>query len=229
MNEYTAFGVQLPRAPGHEVIGKLVKKGSNVPDKYSVGKRYGRGWFGGCCFSCDNCRRGEFIACDTHQISGISDDGGYAEYIVCPWSSLASIPDNITSSEAAPLMCAGVTVFNGLRSMHLSPPSTVGIIGLGGLGHLAIQFASKMGYRTVAISSSSKKKEFAMKLGAHEYIDSSAGDLGKQLQALGGCSVILSTMDNTDVMTAAMGGLSTNGRLVVIGASMDAIKVVPGR
>jgi len=225
---YAAFpGVSLPRVPGHEVVGKIVKRGSGVPEKYTIGGRYGRGWFGGACFHCENCRKGDYVTCDSHQVSGITDDGGYAEYIVAPWESLAKIPDSLSSVEAAPLMCAGVTVFNGLRSAGARPPQTVAVIGLGGLGHLALQFANKMGYRVVAVSSSDDKKDFAMKLGAHEFVNSKTNDIGEGLKKLGGANVILSTMDNVELMSKAVGGLATNGRLIIIGASTDAVKVVP--
>jgi len=232
-DEFTYYnqwpGLKLPRVPGHEIIGRIVKKGSLVPEKYKVNERYGRGWFGGACFHCESCRKGDYITCDLHWVSGISDDGGYAEYVVAPWESLAKVPDSLSSVEAAPLLCAGVTVFNGLRSAGAQPPDTVAVIGIGGLGHLAIQFAHKMGYRTVAVSSSDDKKDFALKLGAHDFINSKTHDIGEELKKLGGAKVILSTMAKSELMSAAIGGLANNGRLIVIGASMDPIKAVPAQ
>jgi len=218
-------GLQLPRVPGHEVVGELVSKGSSVPSKYETGKRYGRGWFGGCCFACEACRRGDFILCQTLWVSGISDDGGYAEYMVCPWESLAAIPDNLSSEMAAPLLCAGVTVFNSLRNAGAVPPATVAVVGLGGLGHLGIQFANRMGYKTIAISGSDKKKDLAMKLGAHDYIDSSKQDPAEALQKIGGARVILSTMSNAEMMTKMVSGLGQNGVLITLGGSMEPLKV----
>lgn len=223
---HSVYPVKYPRVPGHEIVGEIVAKGSMVPEKYQVGGRYGRGWFGGCCFHCESCRRGDFVTCDSNQISGISDDGGYAEYVVAPWESLAKVPDNLKSSEAAPLLCAGVTVFNAIRNAGAQPPSLVAVVGIGGLGHLAIQFAKAMGYRVVAVSSSDKKKDQAMKLGATEYIDSSKGDVGEQLQKLGGARVIVCTTTDAELMTKlATGGLGKDGVFLAIGASMDPIKV----
>ncbi|WP_217495830.1 alcohol dehydrogenase catalytic domain-containing protein [Mangrovivirga cuniculi] len=185
-------GIEFPRIPGHEVVGKVTKTGKNV-ERFKEGQRVGVGWHGGHCFECEPCRRGDFISCENAKISGISYDGGYAEYMVAPQEAVASIPDEIDSVEAAPLLCAGITTFNSLRNSPANPGDVVAVQGIGGLGHLGIQFAAKMGYRVVAISTSESKKELAEKLGAKHFIDTSKQDPVEELQKLGGAKVILCT------------------------------------
>jgi D-arabinose 1-dehydrogenase-like Zn-dependent alcohol dehydrogenase len=212
-------GIQYPRIPGHEVIGLIDKVGDNVPPRWKVGQRVGVGWNGGFCGYCDTCRRGDFFACETStDVTGVTRDGGYAEYMVTPFSSLALVPEDLSSEEAGPLMCAGVTTFNCLRNSDARPPEIVAVVGLGGLGHLAIQFASKCGFNTVAIGRGADKEALARQLGAAHYIDSAAQDPAAELLKLGGAKVILATVTAADAMKAVIGGLSPKGTLMIIGA-----------
>jgi D-arabinose 1-dehydrogenase-like Zn-dependent alcohol dehydrogenase len=211
-------GITLPRVPGHEVIGRIDAIGDGVPG-WSVGDRVGVGWHGGQCGQCDSCRRGDFFACqEFHRITGITADGGYGEYMLAPQSALARVPDGITSEEAAPLMCAGVTTFNALRNSGARAGDLVAVLGLGGLGHLAVQYAVKMGYRVAGIARGADKGDFAKRLGAHHYIDSQSLDPAKELQKLGGAKVILATATSAEAMQACMGGLGPRGTFMVIGA-----------
>jgi alcohol dehydrogenase len=211
-------GIQYPRVPGHEVIGVIDAVGSNVP-RWKSGQRVGVGWNGGFCGYCDNCRRGKFFVCQTStEVTGITRDGGYAEYMLAPISALASVPDDLSSVDAAPLMCAGVTTFNCLRNSGARPGDLVAVVGIGGLGHLAVQFAAKMGCKTAAIARSKDEEPLARQLGAHYYIDNKTQDPAAELQKLGGARVILATVTSADAMKAVMGGLGAGGTLMIIGA-----------
>ncbi len=221
-----AMGNPFPRAPGHEVAGVVDAVGDGV-DAWSEGDRVGVGWFGGCCFTCEPCRRGDFISCAKSQISGLSYDGGYAEYMIAPAEALARIPEDLEDADAAPLLCAGVTTFNALRASVARPGDLVAIIGVGGLGHLGIQYAVKMGFEVVAIARGTGKEALARELGAHHYIDSTASDVGEELTKLGGAMVALATVTVPDAMTPALGGLKPRGQLVVVGASPDPLQVPP--
>lgn len=211
-------GITYPRVPGHEVIGVIDAVGPNV-SRWKAGQRVGVGWNGGYCGYCDNCRRGDFFACETStDVTGVTRNGGYAEYMVAPASALALVPEELSSVEAAPLMCAGVTTFNCLRNSGARPGEVVAVIGLGGLGHLGVQFAAKCGYNTVAIARGSEKEAFARKLGAAHYIDSAAQDPAAELLKLGGAKVVLATVTSADAMKAVIGGLAPKGTLMIIGA-----------
>jgi D-arabinose 1-dehydrogenase-like Zn-dependent alcohol dehydrogenase len=209
--------IQYPRVPGHEIAGVIDGVGSDVP-WWTPGQRVGVGWLGSYCGYCEPCRRGIFIACVRQLVTGITMDGGYQEYVVVPFEGLALIPDEIGPVDAGPLMCAGITTFNPLRNSGARPGDTVAVLGIGGLGHLGVQFAARMGFRTIAIARGMDKEPLAKQLGAHEYIDSTAGDPAAALQQLGGAKIILSTATSAEAMAATIGGLSVDGRLVVLGA-----------
>ncbi len=219
-------GITYPRAPGHEIAGVIDEIGQDVPD-WREGDRVGVGWHGGHCGHCERCRRGDFITCVNGQVPGISYDGGWAEYVVVPFEALARIPEELPPAEAAPLMCAGITTFNSLRHSGALPGDTVAILGIGGLGHLGIQFASRMGFRAIAIARGKEKAALARRLGAHLYIDSEAGDVAQELLKLGGAKVILATATQTGAMRAAVGGLGIDGRFIVLGAAPDPLPVYP--
>jgi len=204
-----------PRVPGHEVAGVVAALGAGVTN-WTVGQRVGVGWNGGYCGTCLSCRRGELFACATRQVTGLTYDGGYAEYMVAPASALASIPPELTAVEAAPLMCAGITTFNALRNAGARAGDLVAILGLGGLGHLGVQFAAKMGYRTVAVARGAEKGELARRLGAWRYIDSTASDPAKELQKLGGAKIVLATVTDGAAISALQGGVGLNGTLMVL-------------
>jgi D-arabinose 1-dehydrogenase-like Zn-dependent alcohol dehydrogenase len=214
-------GIQYPRVPGHEVVGVVDSVGAGVA-QWRPGQIVGVGWHGGNCGYCDACRAGNFFGCTVKlQITGISFDGGYADYMVAPAIAVALLPDGLTPVEAAPLMCAGITTFNALRNSAAQPGDVVAVLGLGGLGHLGVQYAVKMGFKTVAIARGEDKGPLARQLGAWKYIDSQAGDPAAELQKLGGAKVILATVTNGDAMSAVAGGLGLNGTLVVIGAAQN--------
>lgn len=219
-------GLTFPRVPGHEVAGVIDALGADVPS-WKQGDRVGVGWHGGHCGHCDSCRRGSFVLCRTGQIPGISYDGGYAEYMVAPAVALARVPEGLTAADAAPLMCAGVTTFNSLRHAGAQPGDLVAVLGIGGLGHLGVQFAAKAGYRTVAIARGKDKEALARQLGAHHYIDSESQDPAAELQRMGGARVILATVTNGTAMNATLGGLGNDGKFVVLGAAHDALAVPP--
>ena len=219
-------GIQYPRVPGHEVVGTVDKIGEDVPN-WRQGQRAGVGWHGGHCGHCRSCRRGDFITCSNGQIPGITYDGGYADYMIAPFEALASIPDELTAAEAAPLLCAGITTYNALRNSGARPGDVVAVLGIGGLGHLGVQFAAKMGCHTVAIARGADKGPLARTLGAHHYLDSTTQDVAAELGRLGGARVILSTVTNSKAMTAVLGGLGVDGKLIVVGASADPIEVSP--
>jgi len=220
-------GIQYPRVPGHEVAGVIDAVGPGVAPRWTPGQRVGVGWHGGNCGYCDACRRGDFFACQTGvQITGITYDGGYADYMIASSQGIALIPDELSPVEAAPLMCAGLTTFNALRNSGARPGDLVAVLGLGGLGHLGVQFAVKMGYRTVGIARGKDKEPLARQLGAWRYIDSQAQDPAAELLKLGGASVILATATSGEAMTAVVGGLGPHGTLMVLGAG-DSISVAP--
>jgi D-arabinose 1-dehydrogenase-like Zn-dependent alcohol dehydrogenase len=218
-------GVQFPRAPGHEVAGVVDAIGAGVTG-WIPGQRVGVGWHGGHCGYCDSCRRGDFVTCQiAPETPGISYDGGYADYMIAPAGTLASIPNGLSAVEAAPLMCAGVTTFNSLRHSGARPGDTVAVLGVGGLGHLGIQFASKMGFKTVAIARGGDKASLARKLGAQHYIDSQATDAAADLTRKGGARVILATVTSGAAMSAVLGGLAVDGKLVIVGAPAEPLEV----
>jgi D-arabinose 1-dehydrogenase-like Zn-dependent alcohol dehydrogenase len=220
-------GLQYPRVPGHEIAGVVDAVGGDVVP-WKVGERVGVGWHGGHCGHCDSCRRGDFVTCRTApQVPGITYDGGYQEYMIAPAVALASIPDGLSPVDAGPLMCAGITTFNSLRHSGAAPGDFVAVLGLGGLGHLGVQFAAKMGFRTAAIARGSGKAALARQLGAHHYIDSQAQDPAAELMKLGGADVILATVTSASAMTAVIGGLAINGTLVVVGAPHEPLSVNP--
>src|SRR5215469_17419981 len=209
-------GLQYPRVPGHEVAGRIDALGDRVTN-WKKGDRVGVGWHGGHDFVCDACRRGDFAMCVNRKITGIDFDGGYAEYMIAPAAALAAIPDELPAEEAGPLMCAGVTVFNALRNSGARPGDVVAVHGIGGLGHLAVQYARKLGFETVAVARGADKADFVRRLGAHYYIDSAAEDAAAALQKLGGAKAILATVTSGRAMGAIQRGLAVNGTLMVIG------------
>jgi D-arabinose 1-dehydrogenase-like Zn-dependent alcohol dehydrogenase len=219
-------GLQFPKVPGHEVVGLIDAVGADVP-QWEVGQRVGVGWHGGNCGYCDACRNGDFFACTVDlKVTGISFDGGYGEYMVAPAIAVARVPDALSAVEAAPLMCAGITTYNALRNSGARGGDLVGVLGLGGLGHLGVQYAAKMGFETVGIARGKDKEALARQLGAHHYIDSEAGDPAGELQKLGGAKVIIATVTNGPAMSAVVGGLAPNGTLLVIGAA-DSMQISP--
>src|SRR5438445_3876060 len=218
-------GIQYPRVPGHEVAGVIDAIGPNVPG-WEPGERVGVGWNGGYCGYCDPCRRGEFFACVRGQTTGVTYDGGYGEYMIAPASAVARMPADLAPVEAAPLMCAGLTTFNALRNSGARPGDVVAVLGLGGLGHLGVQYAAKMGFHTVGIARGKDKEPLAGKLGAAAYIDSQAQDPAAELQKLGGAKAILATATSGEAMSAVQGGLAVNGTLLVVGA-VPAMQVSP--
>jgi D-arabinose 1-dehydrogenase-like Zn-dependent alcohol dehydrogenase len=226
-------GLQYPRVPGHEVIGVVDAVGQGVA-QWKPGQRVGVGWHAGHCGYCNNCSRGDFFACQTSTlVSGLTFDGGYADYMVAPAEGIAAIPEELSAVEAAPLMCAGITTFNCLRNSGARSGDVVAILGLGGLGHLGVQYAAKMGFRTVGIARGKDKEPLAMKLGAHHYIDSQSQDPAAELLKLGGAKVILATATNAEAMSAVSGGLGVNGTLMIIGAvpsmQISPIQLLMGR
>jgi D-arabinose 1-dehydrogenase-like Zn-dependent alcohol dehydrogenase len=219
-------GIQYPRVPGHEIAGRIDAVGPDVT-QWKPGQRVGVGWHGGHCFQCDPCRRGDFINCKFEKITAIHFDGGYAEYVIVPAEAVALMPDDLPADEAAPLLCAGITVFNALRNSGARAGDLVAVQGIGGLGHLGIQYARQMGFHTVAIGRGGDKQALAKKLGAHEYIDTSAGDPAQALQKMGGANIVLTTAPDSKSMSALIDGLGPNGTLIVIGAAFDSLTVTP--
>ena len=224
ITKFGLFPITYPRVPGHEVAGVIDAIGADVP-LLKTGQRVGLGWHGGHCNYCNPCRRGDFILCENQQISGISYDGGYADYVLAPANALALIPDDLADVDAAPLMCAGVTTFNSLRHSGALPGEVVAVLGIGGLGHLGVQFAAKSGFKTVAIARGQDKAPLAKELGAHVYIDSTGQDFAAELQKLGGAAVILSTLTDADTLAKAVGGLAPNGRLIILGVPSKPFEV----
>jgi D-arabinose 1-dehydrogenase-like Zn-dependent alcohol dehydrogenase len=219
-------GIEYPRIPGHEVIGTIDALGDAVSG-WRLQQRVGVGWYGGRDGNCASCRRGDFRHCRNLRIPGVSYDGGYQEYMVVPADALAATPDSLDAAEAAPLLCAGLTTFNSLRHSGAFPGDLVAVQGIGGLGHLAIQYANKFGYNVAAIGRGSGNAALAKKLGANVYIDSTAGDAAGEFQRMGGAQVIVTTAPNSKAMSALIGGLGPNGKLIVLGAAFDPIEVTP--
>ncbi len=209
-------GIQYPRVPGHEIAGVIDALGEDAGD-WKVGQRVGIGWHGGHCKTCESCRRGDFMTCTKMQTPGVSYDGGYAEYMIAPIEALALIPEGLSPVEVGPLMCAGITTFNALRNSGAIAGQTVAVLGIGGLGHLAIQYAVKMGFRTVAIARGKEKEPLAKQLGAHHYIDSGSQNVSDALKKLGGAKVILSTVTSHEAINASLEGLSVDGKLLIVG------------
>ena len=221
-------GLTHPRVPGHEVVGTIEHVGSpSLAARWKVGQRVGVGWHGGHCFHCAACRRGEFGACESSLTTGLSSDGGYAQFMIARAEVLVPIPEELTSVEAAPLLCAGRTTFGALRSSEARGGDLVAIHGLGGLGHLAVQFASKLGFRTVALSRGAHKQALAMKLGAHHYIDTEAGDPAAALSRLGGARVILCTAPSGSTIGQLVNGLDRNGQLMIVTFAREPIPLSP--
>jgi alcohol dehydrogenase len=228
--EGLAPGITYPRIPGHEVIGVIEALGPDV-DGWNVGERAGVGWFGGSCGYCRNCRRGDAFACQTFTgITGITRDGGYATHMLALTSALAKVPAAMNAAESAPLLCAGVTTFNALRHCGARAGDVVAVLGVGGLGHLGVQFAARQGFRTVAVNPGRDKENLARSLGAHDYIDNAAADPAKALQAMGGAKAILATVTSAQAMQAIAGGLGPNGTMMMIGAvgpvTVDTISLI---
>ena len=219
-------GIQYPRVPGHEVVGIIDAVGAGVTN-WRKGQRVGIGWHGGQDNTCPECRRGDFGNCRNLKVTGISYDGGYQQYMVAPIEALVSVPDSLADAEAAPLLCAGVTTYNALRHSGAFPGDLVAVQGIGGLGHLGVQFANKFGYRVAAIGRGPDNAALAKKLGAAVYIDSQATNAAQELQKLGGAKVILATAPNSKSMSELIDGLGPNGRFIVIGATFDPIEVTP--
>ncbi|MGA8059823.1 MAG: alcohol dehydrogenase [Candidatus Binataceae bacterium] len=217
-------GIVYPRSPGHEIMGVIDAVGEGT-EPWKAGDRVGIGWHGGHCRRCESCRRGDFVTCVRLQVTGISYDGGYSEFVLAPFEALARVPGELAPEEAAPLMCAGVTTFNALRNSGARPGDLVAIQGIGGLGHLGVQFANKFGFETVAIGRGEDKKSLALKLGARTYIDSKSQDVARELSGLGGARVILATASDGKAMGGLIDGLKIGGRLVIVGASPDPFPV----
>ena len=217
-------GLTFPRIPGHEIAGRIDAVASDVT-AWKPGERVGVGWHGGHCFQCNACRKGLFINCEKALVTGISFDGGYAEYAVVPQAALARIPDSLDSAEVGPLLCAGVTTYNALRNSGARAGDTVAVQGIGGLGHLAIQYAAKMGFRTIAISSGSEKADLARKLGAHDYIDTKKEKAAVALQKLGGADLVLATAPHAEAIASTVDGLKPRGKLLIVAAPFEPLNV----
>jgi D-arabinose 1-dehydrogenase-like Zn-dependent alcohol dehydrogenase len=226
-------GIAYPRVPGHEVAGTIDAVGADVAG-WKPGQRVGVGWYGGHCGYCESCRRGDFITCRNGLVTGISYDGGYADYMIAPAQTLALVPQELSAAEAAPLLCAGITTYNSLRNSGARAGDLVAVLGVGGLGHLGVQFAARMGFNTVAIARGKDKEPLARNLGARYYIDSQAQNPAEELTKLGGAKAILATVTSGKAMSAAVEGLGVNGKLIILGAAMDpleisALQLLPGR
>lgn len=217
-------GLQYPRVPGHEIAGRIDALGANVTS-WTVGQRVGVGWHGGHCFLCEQCRRGDFAMCVNRKITGIDFDGGYAQFMIARVETLAAIPEELPAEEAGPFMCAGVTVFNALRNSGARAGDVVAVHGIGGLGHLGVQYARQMGFETVAINRGNDKEPLARKLGAHHYIDATASDVVAELQRLGGASVILATAPNAQAISPLVDGLAPSGKLLVPAAPAEPLTI----
>jgi D-arabinose 1-dehydrogenase-like Zn-dependent alcohol dehydrogenase len=217
-------GLQYPRVPGHEIAGRVDAVGANVTS-WAVGQRVGVGWHGGHCFVCEQCRRGDFAMCVNRKVTGIDFDGGYATHVIAPAAAVAAIPDDLPAEEAGPFMCAGVTVFNALRNSGARAGELVAVHGIGGLGHLGVQYARRMGFNTVAINRGRDKEQLARQLGAHSYIDATAQDVVAELQKLGGASVILATAPNAQAISGLVDGLAPSGKLLVPAAPLEPLSI----
>lgn len=222
-------GVTFPEVPGHEIAGRIEALGEGIEDwGWQIGDRVAVGWFGGSCGHCTPCRQGDFIVCENLKVPGWAYDGGFAESVIAPVDALARIPDSLTAADAGPMACAGVTTYNGLRRSPALPGDLVAVLGIGGLGHLAVKYAVAMGFETVAIARGADKADFSKQLGAHHYVDSTAGtSVADALQSLGGAKVVLATASNSAAITATVDGLSPRGELVVIGAVPEALGINP--
>ena len=221
-------GISYPRVPGHEIAGTIDALGRDVPG-WAVGDRVGIGWHGGHCGYCESCRRGDFVTCRVApQVPGISYDGGYSDFLIAPAVALARIPKSLSAAEAAPLLCAGITTYNSLRNSGARAGDLVAVLGVGGLGHLGVQFAAKMGFETVAIARGKDKEALSRELGAHHAIDSESQDPAAELTRLGGAKVILATVTNGQAMAAVLGGLGVGGKLLIVGAPPDPLQVAAG-
>lgn len=219
--------VDYPRVPGHEIAGRVDAVGDDV-DLWSVGDRVGVGWHGGHCFTCDRCRRGDFQGCENGEVTGLTFDGGYAEYATVPAEAVGRVPDALDDVEAAPLLCAGITTFNALRNADADPGDLVAVQGIGGLGHLGIQYAHAMGFETVALSGSPEKETLALDLGADHFVDATTTDVGEALQSLGGADLVLATAPAAEVTATAVDGIGRNGSVVVVANPGEAVPVHPG-
>jgi D-arabinose 1-dehydrogenase-like Zn-dependent alcohol dehydrogenase len=219
-------GISYPRVPGHEVVGRIDKLGSKVIG-WETGQRVGVGWYGGPCLQCDACKRGDLTNCKSFLTTGISFDGGYAEYMIAPMQGVAAIPEELASVEAAPLLCAGRTTFTALRSSGAQAGDLVAIQGLGGLGHLAVQFARKFGFRTVAISRGKEKEALAYRLGAHAFIDAESTDAAAELKKLGGARLILATAPSSQAISGVINGLGPDGQVIIVAWSSEPIQILP--
>jgi D-arabinose 1-dehydrogenase-like Zn-dependent alcohol dehydrogenase len=219
-------GIEYPRVPGHEIAGVIDEIGAGVTG-WKIGQRAGVGWHGGHDGTCLACRRGDFRNCQNLKIAGISYDGGYQQYMVAPMEALTAIPENLSDVEAAPLLCAGITTYNALRHSGAMPGDVVAVLGIGGLGHLGVQFASKFGYKVAVVGRGPESAALAEKLGASVYIDNKATNAAEALQKLGGAQVILSTVPSSKAMSEVIDGLAPNGKLMVVGADMEPINVTP--
>jgi alcohol dehydrogenase, propanol-preferring len=226
--EGLAPDIRYPRVPGHEVVGKIDALGEGV-SLWKVGQRVGVGFLAGYCGRCTPCREGDFVNCQNQPVSGVASDGGYAEVMIADAHALAAVPDDLAPAEAAPLLCAGVTTYNAIRNSTARPGDLVAIQGIGGLGHLGVQFASHMGFRVAALGTGADKKELARTLGAHHYIDAQREDPATALQALGGAKVILATAPSGKAMSRLIGGLRPRGRMIVVGVGTDSIEVSPAQ
>ncbi|WP_030411238.1 alcohol dehydrogenase catalytic domain-containing protein [Streptomyces sp. NRRL S-1448] len=221
-------GVRFPLVPGHEIAGRIEALGADADDGWQVGDRVAVGWFGGSCHHCPPCRQGDFVVCQNLKVPGWAYDGGYADVVIAPTDALARIPEALPAAEAAPMACAGVTTFNGLRRSPARPGDLVAVLGIGGLGHLGVQYAAAMGFETVAIARGAAKADFAEQLGAHHYVDSTAATpVADALQSLGGAKVVLATAANSEAIAATVDGLSHRGELVVIGVSLEPLGIAP--
>ncbi len=220
---FAAFpGLQLPRVAGHEVAGRIDAVGAGAVG-WKEGERVGVGWHGGHCFRCTQCRKGMFINCERAGITGVTHDGGFAEYMVAPAESVARIPERLAAADAGPLLCAGITTFNSLRNSGARPGDTVAVQGIGGLGHLALQFAARMGFRTVALSRGADKEALARELGAHDYVDTATVSAAAGLQKLGGADLVLATAPHADAIASVIDGLKPRGKLLVVAAATEPI------
>ncbi len=217
-------GLTLPRVPGHEIAGRVDAIGADVR-AWKAGDRVGVGWHGGHCFVCNACRKGDFINCDEAQITGLTLDGGYAEYAVVPYEAAARIPEGLDAVEAGPLLCAGLTTYNSLRNSGARPGDAVAVQGIGGLGHLAIQYAARMGFRTIALSHGSDKEALARALGAHEYIDTQKVDAAEGLRRLGGADLVLATAPHAAAIASTLNGLKARGKLLVVAAAFEPLQL----
>jgi D-arabinose 1-dehydrogenase-like Zn-dependent alcohol dehydrogenase len=219
-------GLQFPRIPGHEIAGVIDAVGEGVVT-WQRGQRVGIGWHGGHCTTCEPCRRGNFVNCESLRIPGFTHDGGYAEYVVNPVEGLARIPDDLESVSAGPIMCAGITTYNALRNSGARGGDLVAILGIGGLGHLGVQFARKLGFRTVAIGRGKDKQDLANQLGAHHYIDTETEDAARELQRMGGAKIVLATVPSSKAISPLIDGICADGKLVIVGASPEPLTISP--